>query len=182
MDDPNKSAHERRPGPGHETTDINVWAVGKSGIALAVVCVASIFLLIGVFRYFDTRYPLGATVDPEKTFPSPILEKDEPKNLGEIRAGEDKVLSSYAWVDPQKGVVRIPIDQAIDLVAKRGLPARQQAATQARTMSMPTESGLGLPGEGPAGPEPKSEQSSTYAGKSYPAEVHVQEGSQGKKK
>ncbi|HET7435973.1 MAG TPA: hypothetical protein VFN10_14790 [Thermoanaerobaculia bacterium] len=31
-------------------------------------------------------------------------------------------LHNYGWVDKQKGVVHIPIDVAIDLVAQRGLP------------------------------------------------------------
>jgi hypothetical protein len=30
-------------------------------------------------------------------------------------------------MDPEKGVVRIPIDRAIDLLAERGLPSRPQA-------------------------------------------------------
>ena len=43
-----------------------------------------------------------------------------------IRAAEDQVLNSYAWMDPEKGVVRIPIGRAMDLLAERGLPSRVQ--------------------------------------------------------
>jgi hypothetical protein len=32
------------------------------------------------------------------------------------------VLNSYGWVDQPKGIVRIPVAQAIDILAKRGLP------------------------------------------------------------
>jgi hypothetical protein len=28
------------------------------------------------------------------------------------------------WIDPEKGVVRIPIDRAMDLLVERGLPVR----------------------------------------------------------
>ena len=35
---------------------------------------------------------------------------------------EDSVLNHYGWVDPERGVVRIPIDRAIDVIATRGLP------------------------------------------------------------
>jgi hypothetical protein len=36
-----------------------------------------------------------------------------------MRAAEDRVLKHYGWVDKQKGVVHIPIDQAIELMAAR---------------------------------------------------------------
>ena len=44
-------------------------------------------------------------------------------DLRAIRAEEDKILNSYGWVDQPKGVVRIPVAQAIDILATRGLPA-----------------------------------------------------------
>ena len=40
---------------------------------------------------------------------------------------EEQTLNSYGWVDQQAGVVRIPIDRAMDLLAQRGLPTRPQA-------------------------------------------------------
>ncbi len=38
------------------------------------------------------------------------------------------ILNSYGWVDPDKGTVRIPIDQAIDIVAQKGLPSKPSPA------------------------------------------------------
>ncbi len=35
-----------------------------------------------------------------------------------------KKLNSYGWVDRKHGVIRIPIERAMDLVAQRGLPTR----------------------------------------------------------
>ncbi len=32
-------------------------------------------------------------------------------------------LNTYAWVDKDAGVVRIPVDRAIDLLAQKGLPS-----------------------------------------------------------
>jgi hypothetical protein len=40
-------------------------------------------------------------------------------DLQEMRAGEDRVLKHYGWVDKQHGIVHIPIDQAIELTAAR---------------------------------------------------------------
>jgi hypothetical protein len=68
-----------------------------------------------------------AASEPGKAFPQPQLQESEVLDLKAIRVAEDQVLNSYAWMDPEKGVVRIPIDHAIDLLAKRGLPSRPQA-------------------------------------------------------
>ncbi len=117
------------PNPGHETKDVNVWAVGKFAIGLVVVCVVSLGLLFGLMRFFQSREETSVanTVEPVKLFPEPQLQKTPILDLKEIRAEEDKLLNSYAWVDPKNGIVRIPVDRAIEVLAKRGLPSRGAA-------------------------------------------------------
>jgi hypothetical protein len=46
----------------------------------------------------------------------------EPRVLAAFRAQEDSLLTAYAWVEKDKGKVRIPIEEAMRIVAKRGLP------------------------------------------------------------
>jgi len=121
-------------GAGHEETDVNEWAVGKFAVALALVIVAALFLLFGLFRYLLSREggpPAGRSqvvaTEPAKAFPQPQLQQSEVLDLKAVRAAEDRVLNSYAWIDPEKGVVRIPIDRAMELLAERGLPSRPAA-------------------------------------------------------
>ena len=121
-------------GAGHEETDVNEWAVGKFAVALALVVVAALFLLFGLFRYLLSREggpPAGRSqvvaTEPAKAFPQPQLQQSEVLDLKAVRAAEDRVLNSYAWIDPEKGVVRIPIDRAMELLAERGLPSRPAA-------------------------------------------------------
>jgi hypothetical protein len=129
---------QHTPGSGHEETDINVWAVGKFAVALLLVTVAALFVLFGLFRYLLSREggpPTGRSQvtasEPTKSFPQPQLQKTEVLDLKAVRTAEDQVLNSYAWMDPEKGVVRIPIDRAIDLLAKRGLPSGPEGTPQA---------------------------------------------------
>ena len=119
---------------GHEETDVNEWAVGKFAVALALVVVAALFLLFGLFRYLLSREggpPVGrsevAASEPSKAFPQPQLQETEVTDLKTMRAAEDQVLNGYAWMDPEKGVVRIPIGRAMDLLVERGVPSRAQA-------------------------------------------------------
>jgi hypothetical protein len=117
--------HPHDPRLGHETTDVNVWAVGKFAIGLVVVCVMSIAMLWGLLKYFQSEQAtsMATTVEPTKLFPQPRLQRTPVLDLRAIRAEEDKMLDSYAWVDQKQGLVRIPVALAIDVLAKRGLPA-----------------------------------------------------------
>jgi hypothetical protein len=99
--------------------------VGKFAIGLVIVCMVSIVLLWGLLKFFQSQETTSVanTVEPTKLFPQPQLQKTPILDLRVIRAEEDKLLNSYAWVDQPKGVVRIPVAQAIDILAKRGLPS-----------------------------------------------------------
>ena len=124
--------HPRDPHAGHETTDINVWAVGKFAIGLVIVCVVSLLLLFGLLKFFQSREETSVanTVEPVKLFPEPQLQKTEILDLKALHAEEDKLLNGYAWVDPKQGIVRIPVDRAIEVLAKRGLPSRSEVPKQ----------------------------------------------------
>jgi len=137
--DENRPAHN-----GHETSDVHVWEVGKFAIALALLCIVALGLLFGLFRYFQARDNTAAVkpIDPVRVFPQPQLQKTPALDLESIRDAENQRLESYGWVDREKGVVRIPIERAIDLLSQRGLPARA-AQPPAATVSMPTDSSHG---------------------------------------
>ena len=124
----------------HEHRDVNIWAVGKVGIALILTTIASLLLMAGVFRYFEVREneaqipPASTTTPPSALPPEPNLmfNQNEHGNLEEIRAAEEKDINSYGWVDQAHGVVRLPIDRAMDLIGQRGIPARPNAVVPSR--------------------------------------------------
>jgi hypothetical protein len=146
-----------QPTVRHEHADVNIWAVGRFGIALVFLCILSLGLLFGLFKYFESS--VGGSlpdlnVDARRLPPQPQLQKAPIQDLQEMRAAEDQLLNSYGWVDQSKGIVRVPINQAIDMLAKRGLPARPQtdAPSAAASVSIPTEAGLGPKVHQPGGP------------------------------
>jgi len=113
-------------------------------IALIVGCVVVALLLKGMYSFLDKREtqhqpaqsPLAQqtttdtrTVEPGDVtkFPQPRLETHETAEIDSFRLKEAQTLHSYGWVDEQAGVVRIPIDRAMELLAQRGLPTRPQA-------------------------------------------------------
>ena len=56
------------------------------------------------------------------TFPEPRLQPDEARDLHNFLRREDEVMSEYAYIDKNSGIVRIPVERAMQLLAQRGLP------------------------------------------------------------
>ena len=120
--------HSELSGAGHETSDVNIWAVGKFLAALVAITMVSLLCCSG-YSSSSNRGKTRAWRTPwnrASSFPQPQLQQTPVVDLKTIRAEEDQYLNSYAWVDQKKGVVRIPIDRAIEVLAQRGLPSRPQ--------------------------------------------------------
>jgi hypothetical protein len=67
-----------------------------------------------------------------QTFPTPrLLTDDGDQDVADLHAREDLLLSNYSWIDQSKGTVRIPIEQAMQLIAQRGLPVAPVVNSQA---------------------------------------------------
>jgi hypothetical protein len=132
-----------------ERSDLSPSAIIAFLIGLAVFGVLVHFVIAGMLRYMDRteqvrQTKLGPTmpslrptqpdtrsVKPQdiNQFPEPRLEGNERIEINSFRLNEEKLLRSYGYVDQQRGVVRIPIDRAMQLIAQRGLPTRPQAGT-----------------------------------------------------
>jgi biopolymer transport protein ExbD len=60
-------------------------------------------------------------------FPQPRLQTDDGnQEIADLHAKEDLLLENYSWVDQSQGKIRIPIERAMELVAKQGLPVAPQ--------------------------------------------------------
>jgi hypothetical protein len=132
--------------------EVNYKALSKFAIGLVITAIFSAGLVLGIFQYMLHReggIPASRIESPAQDArqlpPEPRLEEVPMTDLEEMRAAEDKVLHNYAWLDQANGIVRIPIDHAIDLVAQRGLPARKESGPQsaAAGVTVPTASALG---------------------------------------
>jgi len=126
------SDHFNQPPPeahsktGHETTDVNPLAIGLFALGLGLMVAVVLPLLSWVFWRFEAVAKLNdrpqSSVSTPPTFSGPRLQEQPSVDLARLRAEAHRRLSSYAWVDREQGVVRIPIERAIKLLAERGLP------------------------------------------------------------
>jgi hypothetical protein len=143
---PSTAEEPRNPHVRHESGDVNAISVTRFGIGMAFLILVFLFSLFGLFRYFAKRAaeaqppePMGAIV--RKIPPEPRLEPDPSLDMRQMRAAEDRKLHQYAWIDPDKGIVQIPVDRAMDLILEKGLlltrsqPGAPMAATAGKTPS-----------------------------------------------
>lgn len=145
----NEISHGNSGHGSYERRDIGIAAVLYFLVGLAACILLVYFLADGIYSFLSKRVeseqppvsPLvtNAPADTrhlptdyrdylKQNFPSPQLEIDERTQIDGIRTEEADILSTYGWVDQKASIVRIPIDHAMDLIAQRGLPVRQEEA------------------------------------------------------
>lgn len=145
-----------------ERRDIGISGVLWFLFGLAVAGVIITFVVNGIYHYLEKRTEAEqAPVSPlvtnapkdtrhlptdyrdylKQNFPSPQLEIDERTQLNKIRLNEEETLSTYDYVDSKAGIVRIPIERAMDLIAERGLPVRSQSNTEVASTAGTTKKG-----------------------------------------
>jgi hypothetical protein len=97
---------------------------------VALIYVGALILLVISILLMIVAYPnslpdVGRTL--RITPPGPRLQTDSEGDLREFRAAEEKKLNTYYWIDKQKGVVHVPIEQAMHNLAKSGVPGFPKA-------------------------------------------------------
>lgn len=129
-----RGPRDRLPGRRHEGSDLNTPGVLAAAAALllglAMVVVFSAWLEVRL-----TGRAVRLTPPPTGTASAPApsaLARQQPRSpaalplsgapaqdLAALRAEEARHLSTYGWIDRDAGIVRIPIDRAMELVVAR---------------------------------------------------------------
>ena len=113
----------------YEDRDIPISKIVIIGIYTAIFAALSFFAMRFVFNKNDERitHNLGVPSEmaTERVVPNkPLLQINEQQNWRRELAQQEEKISNYKWIDKQAGVVEIPVDRAIELIAQKGLPAR----------------------------------------------------------
>lgn len=127
---------------GFEREDLGSKPIFGFLISLAILGILIYYAIWGIFYFLDSfdkknqqsRTPLvqvesntrEVQTQQIQQFPQPRLEENERTELDGFRYSEEEKLNSYGWVDEKAGVAHIPITQAMQLIAQRGLPTTPQ--------------------------------------------------------
>lgn len=139
------------PETHHEESDVNVRALIWSFVIFVVFAAVTHVLLYLQFHVYAKFFrsepapPMTAMQRPADMSvpPSPRLQPFPTKesrgevmppttntpvtDMEQMRAAEEQALNNPGWIDRQKGIVRIPIETAKQLVLQRGLPTATAA-------------------------------------------------------
>ncbi len=123
---------EKREDPlvelGYEVRDLNTVAIRNATIGFFVFAILSAVLGFGVYRIMNPTVfepkPLSHRVVPGA--PNPLVQSNiaAKTDIMDVRQHETAVLTGPpSWADPAKTHLRIPIDQAMEIIATKGVPA-----------------------------------------------------------
>ena len=87
-------------------------------LGAVVLLVISAFVLIVAYPTTPADVRRELHINP----PGPRLQTDEQGDLARYRADEQKHLETYYWIDKPKGLVHVPIEQAMKQLMQTGIP------------------------------------------------------------
>lgn len=136
--------HRTAAGPETFDTEISVrqtvmTMVWVTGIALvSALLMWLMMLLFGKIEAAAAKPPTPIqAANRQAPPPEPRLESSPYATFDEVRAEESQQLEDPAWIDREQGVVRLPIEEAIGILAERGLPGGAAPSTPAPMAETP---------------------------------------------
>jgi hypothetical protein len=116
-------------GAEHEHTDIDPTLATKFAVWLTVAMLLSAGIVYGAFWFFERQeadaardaqvFPLAAGQVKEPQ--GPRLQTQPFKDVYTLRQAERDDLTTYGWVDQSAGIVRVPIEDAMQLATEKGI-------------------------------------------------------------
>ncbi|MGE5567557.1 MAG: hypothetical protein ACM3S5_00840 [Rhodospirillales bacterium] len=117
---------EPRPEGRYERRDVDGVHVIRFFVVFFValaLCVVGLMWFFGLFKLIYN--PAGQFAESSQIPPPPRIQARPQQEMEMLRLREETILSTYGWTDKTAGTVRIPIDRAVELLLKRGLPVRR---------------------------------------------------------
>lgn len=119
-------------GVAAEPDRVGTRIVARFALALVILSLAAMLLVAALFKLLErgARHQDSAAADAaglerreHRAPPQPRLQVNAARHLQEFRSAEEERLGSYGWMDRPTGMVHIPIERAMDLIARRGVGA-----------------------------------------------------------
>jgi len=114
---------------GYEASDAKfkpIFIAGLSLLAIMIVGMLISYFLFGVFQKSSEKRskPVSPLAQERQLPEGPRLQVDPDYDWVVFEAKQDSILNSYGWISKEAGVVRVPIEKAIEISLERGFPVR----------------------------------------------------------
>jgi hypothetical protein len=117
-------------GVSAEPDRIGTRLVTRFAVFVVILSVAAMLLVAALFKLLErgaarrdaaAAEAAGLERRERREPPPPRLQVNAPRDFREFRSAEEERLGSYGWTDRATGMVHIPIERAMDLIARRGV-------------------------------------------------------------
>jgi len=117
--------------PRHEIRDADIRSLVWWGLGVLALLAFGVIASAIAFRFFVTHQSLGPPASPFENAralpPAPRLQVTPAQDLKDYLDRDQQALSAYGWVDQKAGILRIPIDRAMDILLQKGFPVERNA-------------------------------------------------------
>lgn len=113
----------------YERRDVRPRYVIYATVTLFGGTALSVALVVGLLQLFQAQLPRSPGASPavrQVERGGPKLELKEGEDRPAIEAAANAKLHGYAWTDRAGGTVRVPIERAMDLLARQGWPDKDR--------------------------------------------------------
>jgi hypothetical protein len=131
------NAPDDSAGRNYETSDAKFKNVFVAGVVLLGIMVLGLLLSWGVYTLWShytaapgSRAETLTRPDLSKQPPGPNLQPNPHADLVALRQAEDSILTCYAWISKDSGIVRVPVQRAMELLVKKGLLHHETKVSQ----------------------------------------------------
>jgi hypothetical protein len=130
----------------YERSDASPRSLVYFTLAMAAVLAVTCISLIWLFKHYEKTENSGSFVAApfagvRPLPPPPRIQPNPAADMQSYLQSQQDLLNSYGWIDRQNGIVRLPIDRAMELLLERGLPTRAANTQQTETAAPKTRNG-----------------------------------------
>jgi len=118
------------PRPQHEVSDVSGRRIVFTGVGLAAVLIIVALIAFATLKVLHperTTAPSSA-LSASQPNDAPRLQSAPDPDLTALRREKYGLLHEYAWIDRRDGLIRIPIERAMQLIVERNASTKQSAA------------------------------------------------------
>lgn len=116
--------------PGYERRDTSARWIAFWLVLLTLLVVIAFYATRSITHALERReaaaqeepHPMSLFRRPPATA---LLQAQPTAELERYEARQRELATTYGWIDAGEGIVRVPIERAMELVLERGLPARE---------------------------------------------------------
>lgn len=121
---PEPGGARRNPEVDYERTDLSLRAIAIIALGILLLLGVTPLVMIGAFPRVRGDVDRHLAITP----PAPRLQTDPEADLAAYLGKEQHLLDSYGWVDRAHGIAHIPIEVAMQRLARTGIAGFPQPA------------------------------------------------------